>query len=188
MQKEIWKDVVGYEEYFKVSEFGRIYSKRTNKELKLTVGKTGYKQFSTRFGGRKGKAKLFKVHILVCEAFNGQRPNQQQIYALHWDDNKLNNHYTNLRWGSKSENVRDLIRNGKFTAHLNHKKGQDNPDSKLTNEDVLDIITNFTELELPSRGKRILFYAEKFSVSYSCIRGIVDGLRWKHLTGAKRLD
>lgn len=97
--EEIWKDVVGYGSYFKVSESGRVYSKRTNKELKLTINKKGYKQFCTRFDGRKGKSKVFKVHMIVCEAFNGQRPNAEQIYALHWDDNKLNNHYTNLRWG-----------------------------------------------------------------------------------------
>lgn len=87
-----------------------------------------------------------------------------------------------------SENTRDSIRNGKFKAHLNHKKGQDNPDSKLTNENVIEIIENFSNIEQPSRRKRILYYADKFCVSYSCIRGVVDGVKWKHLTDGIKLD
>lgn len=186
--EEVWKDVVGYEDYFKISEYGKVYSKRTNKELKLTTGKTGYKQFCTRFDGRKSKAKLFKVHIMVCEAFNGPRPNEHQRFALHWDDDKLNNHYSNLRWGSRSENAKDLIRNGKSKVHLNHKKGQDNPDAKLSDEKVFDIMENFSKLGLSSRRKRILYFCEKYDVSYSTVRGVVDGIRWIHLTEAKRLD
>jgi hypothetical protein len=29
--QEIFKDVVGYENYFKVSNYGKVFSKRTNK-------------------------------------------------------------------------------------------------------------------------------------------------------------
>lgn len=74
MQEEIWKDVVGYEDYFKVSESGKIYSKRSGRELSTIIGKTGYRCFSTRLEGRKGKSLVLKVHILVCEAFHGPRP------------------------------------------------------------------------------------------------------------------
>ena len=160
--EEIWKDVVGYEDYFRVSESGKIFSKRTKKELNLTIGKTGYKQFSTRFGGRKGKAKLFKVHILVCEAFNGPRPNAEQKYALHWDDDKLNNHYTNLRWGSLSENSHDAIRNGVLDLKRLIAKGEENPSSKLNNLAVLDIVNNFNNLEIKKREDKIKHYMGKY--------------------------
>lgn len=188
MQEEIWKDVVGYEEYFRVSESGRIFSKRTNKILKLTRSKDkGYLQFSTRFGGRKGKAKMFKVHVLVCEAFNGPRPNEIQKYALHWDDDKENNHYTNLRWGSLSENSKDCVRNGISRAPENALRGEANPLSKLLEKNIFEIIGNFSELTLDSRRKRILYYANKFDVSYSTIRKIVDGKSWTDLTKGVRL-
>jgi hypothetical protein len=31
MAEEIWKDAIGYEEYFRISNFGNVFSKRTNK-------------------------------------------------------------------------------------------------------------------------------------------------------------
>lgn len=34
LEDEVWKDVVGYEDLFSVSNKGQIFSKRTNKVLK----------------------------------------------------------------------------------------------------------------------------------------------------------
>lgn len=186
MQEEIWKDVVGYEEYFMVSESGRIFSKRTNKILKLIKGKTGgYLQFSTRLHGRKSKAKMFKVHVLVCEAFNGPMPNEIQKYALHWDDNKENNHYTNLRWGSLSENVRDSIRNGTFrTLKL---EGEQNGSSILKEKDVLNIYFGFNLLPFIKREDRIAYLMQMYDVSRGTIRSIIEGRAWKHLTNGRKV-
>ena len=69
METEEWRDVIGYENYFRVSNLGRIFSKRTNKIIKLVVSKQGYYTFSTRFNGRKSKPHCFRVHRLVAEAF-----------------------------------------------------------------------------------------------------------------------
>jgi len=41
MQEEVWKDVVGFEEYFMVSNLGNVWSKRTDKILKQHVRKDG---------------------------------------------------------------------------------------------------------------------------------------------------
>lgn len=190
MTEEKWLPVVGYEEYFLVSETGRIFSKRTNKELKLNKTKRGgYLSFTTRFGGRKSKTKLFKVHILVCEAFNGPRPNEEQIYALHWDDNKLNNHYSNLRWGSIRENTEDAIRNNKLkNTKRKIYRGEENKLSKLKDDMVKEILNNFSSLELSSRWQKICHYAVKFGVSKYTIRAIVNGKKWKHLTNGLRLS
>ena len=185
MQEEVWKDVVGYEEYFMVSESGKIFSKRSNRELSFIIGKTGYKSFTTRFDGSKSKAVVLKIHILVCEAFSGPRPNENQIYALHWDDDKLNNHYTNLRWGSRSENAHDSIRNGTFKK--NNQTGEDVKNSKLTDVAVIDIINNFDKLE-GNKSRRIEYFMQKYDVSRSTIRGVLEGRRWKHLTGGVNLD
>lgn len=69
MNEIIWKDVVGYEEYFMVSTVGDVFSKRTNKLLKQHVNHNGYLQIATRIGGRLGKCHALKVHRLVAEAF-----------------------------------------------------------------------------------------------------------------------
>lgn len=51
---EEWRDVVGYEQYFQVSNFGRVYSKRTSKILKQTISKTGYYIFFNKVRWQKG--------------------------------------------------------------------------------------------------------------------------------------
>ena len=48
---EVWKDVVGYEDYFKVSNPGNVYSKRSNKILKQNLHVNGYYTIATKIGG-----------------------------------------------------------------------------------------------------------------------------------------
>ena len=50
------------------------------------------------------------VHHLVLEAFVGPRP--AGMMGLHWDDDHSNNHLENLRWGTRSDNTKDSVRNG----------------------------------------------------------------------------
>jgi hypothetical protein len=38
--------------------------------------------------------------------------------ALHWDDDINNNHLSNLRWGTRTDNMRDLSRNQRGNAGL----------------------------------------------------------------------
>lgn len=51
------------------------------------------------------------VHILVLEAFICPRPTG--LLGLHGDDDPLNCHIANLRWGTQRDNVRDARRNGR---------------------------------------------------------------------------
>jgi hypothetical protein len=48
--------------------------------------------------------------VLVLEAFAGPRPDGMD--ALHRDDNPTNNRFDNLRWGTRSDNLFDAVRNG----------------------------------------------------------------------------
>lgn len=50
------------------------------------------------------------IHVLVLTVFVGPRP--PKMDCCHWDDNPANNHLENLRWGTRSENVKDCVRNG----------------------------------------------------------------------------
>lgn len=56
-----------------------------------------------------GRAHRFRVAHLVLEAFVGPRP--EGAIALHFDDDSSNNHVSNLRWGTFSENMHDSVRN-----------------------------------------------------------------------------
>lgn len=100
---EVWKDVVGFEEYFMVSNTGKVWSKRTNKELKQCKLKTGYMAVTTRIGGRSGKVYCLRIHRMVAEAFI---PNpDDKPYVNHKNLDKKANNLTNLEWVTASENA-----------------------------------------------------------------------------------
>ena len=128
---EIWKDVVGFENYFQVSNKGNIFSKRTNKLIKLCKLKTGYLSFATKIDGRKGKSYCFRVNILVAKAFI---PNPNNLPLVnHKDGVKTNNNVDNLEWCTHQENVDHAKINGLVPKVY---KGETNSQSKLTQEEV----------------------------------------------------
>lgn len=119
---EQWKAVPGYEGLYEVSDHGNVKSlARTVKQrngtrdyrvpervLTAPVGSTGYRQVAL---SRDRKVRQVSVHVLVLEAFVGPRP--EGCHACHWDDDKTNNHVSNLRWGTRSDNMQDALRNGR---------------------------------------------------------------------------
>lgn len=127
---EEFRDVIGYEDLFQVSNIGRVLSKRTNKILKQVVSKTGYYIFATKIGGRSGKDVCFKVHRLVAQAFIPNELAKPQVN--HKDGDKLNNSVDNLEWATASENVKHAFR----TGLASNKKSVDSLLSKLTRQDV----------------------------------------------------
>lgn len=99
---EIFKDIKGYEGYYKVSNLGRVKSlerfvKKRNgvtqpvkeRMLKPAVDGTGY--MSVALTG-----KTFKVHQLVAVAFLNHKTNGHSLVVDHKDNNKLNNKLSNL--------------------------------------------------------------------------------------------
>jgi hypothetical protein len=164
---EVWKDVVSYEEYFRVSNFGNVYSKRTNKILTQTVGKTGYYQIATRVGGRKGKCFCFKVHRLVAMAFIDNK--QGKPFVNHIDGDKLNNCVDNLEWCTVLENNRHAIRIGlvDLAALSNRNKER----RKLSESDIQYIRENFINGDKVF-GARSL--GRKFEISHTVVMKIVN--------------
>lgn len=126
LDNEVWKDVVGYENLYEVSNFGRV---RTNKN-KITYteihGERHWKQRilkqkihkrprSTNFSLRvclwkNGKSKSFLVSRLVAMSFLENPNNLPQIN--HIDGNSMNNNINNLEWCTAKENVNHAFENG----------------------------------------------------------------------------
>lgn len=120
--QEIWKDIIGYEGLYQVSNLGRVKSlggKRgsssksyTSKEriLKQHICKGYYKL--TLYNG--GKPRQFRVNQLVAIAF---LPNPDNLPIVnHKDENPLNNNVDNLEWCTVKYNInygnaKDKIRN-----------------------------------------------------------------------------
>lgn len=110
--KEEWKDVVGYEGLYKVSNCGnvisldRITTNRWGKYLKKgktmnqRQDKTGYLKVELT---KNKNTKLVSVHRLVAEAFI---PNPNNYPCVnHKDENKQNNYIDNLEWCTQKYNV-----------------------------------------------------------------------------------
>ena len=118
MEKEEYRDVVGFEEYFQVSNLGNVFSKRSNRILKQSTNGAGYRTFTTKIGGRNGSDHHFSVHRLVTEAFI---PNPEgKPFVNHIDGCKTNNVVSNLEWVTAKENSAHAwstgLRNRKLTA------------------------------------------------------------------------
>lgn len=103
--KEIWKTIVGYENY-QVSNLGRVRSLRHNNVYYLNPMRRGYegqKYECVRLFNECGYKK-FSVHRLVASYFI-PNPNNYPIIN-HKDENKLNNCADNLEWCTYEYNMR----------------------------------------------------------------------------------
>lgn len=162
---EEFRNVVGYEDLFMVSNLGRVYSKRTNKILKQVKSKNGYFYLSTKIGGRDGKDVCFKVHRLVAMAFIDNPENKP--FINHKDGVKTNNNLDNLEWVTPSENTRHSF----LLGLQKNPRGYLNPNSKLTKEDVEYILAVY----IPKHkefGARAL--GRKFGVSHGSICRVIN--------------
>ena len=95
---EIFKDIEGYEGLYQISNYGNVKSLgnckyKKDKILKYSKDKDGYLYVGLC---KNGKHKYIKIHRLVAEAFIENPNNYQQVN--HKDEDKTNNHVTNLEW------------------------------------------------------------------------------------------
>lgn len=99
--KEI--NVDGLKPYYKIDEYGNVYSMRTGDAIKLKcdTDKDLYYQISLQTVD--GKRKSFRVNRLVALTFI-PNPNNYPV-VNHIDGNKQNNCVTNLEWTTISYNT-----------------------------------------------------------------------------------
>lgn len=101
--QEIYKDIQGYENLYKVSNYGNIKSlfKGEDKAIVLKTSIVlGYVSCGLWSGG---KGKMIKNHRIVAQAFIPNPNNLPEVN--HIDGNKLNNHVSNLEWCTSRENT-----------------------------------------------------------------------------------
>ena len=109
MKNEVWKDIIGYEGFYQISNHGNVRGLMfsNNKVIKPkihSISKTdngnGYLYISLSLNGKR---KNKYVHRLVAEAF--VKNQNKKTVVNHLDYNKKNNYFKNLEWCTTKENV-----------------------------------------------------------------------------------
>lgn len=103
--KEIWKEVPGYEGLYQVSSFGRVKSLNYNKSGAEQVLCISPRDNTYTMVGlsKNGIRRMFYVHRLVLSAFSPCL-GMEHLEVNHKDENKSNNMLTNLEWCTRSYN------------------------------------------------------------------------------------
>ena len=122
--KEIWKPIEGYENYYMVSNTGKVKSlgngKSNNSKKRILKGGKDGNGYPYVNLWKEGKVKMHKIHRLVAQAFCKNPKGYTEVN--HIDENKENNCAENLEWCSRSYNTNYGTRNQKAGEKLKGRK------------------------------------------------------------------
>jgi hypothetical protein len=184
---DVWKDVIGYEGLYQVSNLGNVRSLdreiapnnrvpywRKGKICKQSKSNLGY----MTVGFTVNNVKVSKyVHRLVAEAFIDNINDYPQVN--HIDCDKTNNRVDNLEWCTNSQNHTHASKNGLNKLHLHRVaySGEKNGRSLLTKEQVLEIKQKYIPYKYSAKK-----LAKEYNVSESCITHILNNTSWKEIS------
>lgn len=138
---EKWIDIKGYENLYKISNYGRVYSYRQNKIMSLKTDSKGYHQISLY---KNSIRKEFRVHILVATNFI-KNNNQDKDIVNHKDGNKKNNYYKNLEWTTHKENIKHAIDNKLLINDIEHFRKRKVAKLDINTNKILKIYNSIDE-------------------------------------------
>lgn len=186
MNQEIWKDIEGFEGYYKVSNQGRILAlernvsdrqRRKEKIRPTTIQKDGYAKIILY---REFTYKAFMTHRLVAKAFVSNPENKPHVN--HKNSIRDDNRAENLEWVTSSENSIHSFKYGnrKPYAHWKGMKGKNCPLSKPVIQMTMDkeYITEFAGQQEAQRETGI----HQATIS-QCCRGVkknAGGYFWQY--------
>lgn len=182
---EKWKQIVGYEGFYEISNRGRVKSCERRvvnhqsgstrliqeKILKITSKSSG--GYFMVFLSKDGKRELFYIHRLVAEHFVPNPKNKP--FVNHLDCNKQNNDEENLTFVTRVENDRHAFRHGLKVPPV--LRGERNHQSKL-NEKQVRVVRHLHKINPKLSYASI---GRLFNVSRFIIRSICKKYTWDHV-------
>lgn len=175
---EVFLPVRGFENRFKISNYGRLISFNRSErsrilpeeiEIRGTIDKAGYKSSTLRMIGKKRWC--VRVHTLVALHFVKNNKPDEYDTVNHMDGNKLNNYAGNLEWCTRGENMAHAFRIG-----LVDKKGEKSHAAKLKEPQVL---------EMREKHQTGQYTQSRLGIEYGITRrhvsDIVNRVCWSHI-------
>lgn len=181
---ELWKEVPGFEKFYKVSNHGRVKSLDRLVEMRprnrgiywairegriLAAALDGYGYFKVVFSINKVKT-THTVHKLVATVFVPNPENKPEVN--HKDGDKTNNNDWNLEWCTKQENHVHATENNLKAKGSSHGK------VKLTDEQVLNLRA---EYKGRSKGPTMKQLGEKYGIKEAQTCAIINRKNWTHI-------
>lgn len=145
-----------------ISEAGQVWSKKSNRLLKIRHRKDGYLDVKLSY-------RRFLVHRLVAIAFIPNPLNLLQVN--HLDGNRGNPRLENLEWCEQRSNMQHAIKIGLFP----NREGSKNGRATINEATALKI------KQLLTSGLKSTNIAVKLRVNYNVVSNIKRGLTWKHV-------
>lgn len=148
--KELWKPVKeeGFENFYEVSDSGRIRSidrivessrgplRYKGKLISTPPNDDGYPAFNFCYAGKKKSA---RVHQVVAKVFI---PNFDKLPEVnHIDENKSNNHVSNLEWCSREYNMNHGTGMDRMKEHPNQKRRHEESKEPIVGVKIADSST-----------------------------------------------
>lgn len=176
--KEVWKDIEGYEGLYQISNLGRVKSLpkirgRTLVEERIlspVLGNRGYKMIMLY---KNNGNKRFSIHRLIAKAFIPNISNKP--YINHKDGNKLNNSIENLEWCTCRENIIHALNMG-LMNYVIAPKGAKAKNAALKQEDVNYIRNTFIPRD---KNFGVNALAKKFNVHRRTISNVIHKNTYK---------
>lgn len=133
---EQWRAVVGHEGRYEISDQGRLRSIRRTSQLLIKGTQTHWGHTSVKLY-RHGKCTRTFLHAVVLEAFVGPRPHGME--SCHNNGNPADNRLANLRWDTKSANIKDVVKHGNHNyarrTHCLHGHAYDDQNTMICPSD-----------------------------------------------------
>lgn len=173
--QEIWKDIIGYEGLYQVSNLGRIKSFQSNRGIRsydniLKLQKTNRKYlYVVLYKNKIGK--IYTIHKLVMLTFKlNEKFDYKQVN--HIDGYKENNYIDNLEWCTASENIQHAYDKGLIKS----PKGENHGRSKLNENQVKQIRLDYKNKKFNQKQ-----LSEIFNVTQHTIWRVINNKNWTHI-------